>query len=328
MTGPYPPSHQPGNDGWPGGDINSPFGATDPNSPFPAGNEPPPAHNDEPSPYQGVQYELENSTAPPMNQPPYAPVTGPPMSGPPVSGQPMGPGGYGPPQGPPPGYGPQPGYQPPRPSGGSNGLLIGGIIAGVVLLLVVAGVIVIVATSGGSGEPGGSGSQDASSDVADGGSGEYKMVADICDAAGIDPLTAMAELDSDPTQSNSKSDTFESTTCSAYVGDFMDTIGSFNVYVYVFPDESGAQSWYDSSDYSLDGCDVKDFGGNWAQGQIGTGGEECGIGINGNSYTATVLDGNLQMSLSLDLTDDLARDNDGEQVLSDMANNILAASSV
>lgn len=323
MTGPYQtPSNQPGSDGWPGGDINSPFGQSDPHSPFSPGSEPRRDESDEPSPYEGVQYELETPGGPPTTvppQPPYAPVTGPPISGPPVTGPPMMPTpGYGPPQGPPqPAYAPQPVFPPPQQpaSSGSNGALIGGIIAGVVVLLVLAGIVIIVATSGGDDTDGGTSA----------GGSEHKAVDDLCAAVDLTAFTNIAAADGDPSSSTTTSGGSSTASCSGYIGDITtETTASFYIYSYVYEDAESASSAFDY-DYTLEGCDTKEVTGSWEKGNTGTGGSGCGISINDYYAAITILDGNMMSSIQLDLSQDLADASDPVAAVTSVAESVMSA---
>ncbi|GAA4923336.1 hypothetical protein LX16_5126 [Stackebrandtia albiflava] len=266
MTGPYqPPSSQPGEGGWPGGDINSPFGFTDPTSPVGSGDAKPPSEADEPSPYEGVQYSLETPGGSPSTPPPYqyapAPVTAVPMHGPmgppgpPVSGGPMPPQGY---PGAQPGYGPpKQAYGPPIPTpqrGGNTGWIVGGIVGVVVILLVVAGIVVIASLGGGDeGEGGGS-------------SGTYAFQEGLCGRVDMAKLTAQDSTLGGMTETAYT----DSLSCDAS-GEY----GSLYVTADFFDDATAAQDDYSSSkSIWLDPAstsNVRDHTGSWDEGSVGDG---------------------------------------------------------
>lgn len=310
MTGPYQP---------PGGDINSPFGAPDPTSPFPpaagsgSSDAPDPAAKDEEeSSSAGVQYELETPGQPPMTPPP---SSGPGYPHPPTSGG----GGYGPP--PPPAYpmAPAPTYAPP-PKKSGNGLLIGGIIAGLVLLVLVVGVVMIVVTIGG--DEGGDDSAD---------NAKYKVISSPCSDVDLSPVRGLSEFTSEPTPSSNEYGTYGSASCvSATLGDYgSSSYGYFNMYIYTYSDVRGAKSMYetDMGTSGIGGCSTKnEISGGWDQGTLATGsGSSCAYGfVTDGTVTALVIqDANLEAKLTLDATSDIA--GGAEDALKSVADSLLTA---
>lgn len=294
MTGPYqPPSDKPGDGGWSGGDINSPFGFGDATA-QPAQSNPSKSEAEEPSPYEGVQYELETPAGPalpvqqhpgypPPGGSPTNPMTSPPMAPP---GYPAGPGGPGGPyQSAPPGYGSQPGspFGQPTPSK-NNGWLIGGIAAGLVLLLAVAVVIVVIANNTGDSDNAGNqgntsdsdtdggddpgpdtdGGDDGGDDGADYGDGQYNPQAGLCEQ--IDMAKFMEQ--------ERGFSSFEETAYSTNVScDAAATYGA----IYISIDsatsaDAAAERYTTLADIWLSGkANIRDVDGPWDQGTIGEG---------------------------------------------------------
>ncbi|ADD45116.1 hypothetical protein [Stackebrandtia nassauensis] len=295
MTGPYQP---------PGGDFNSPFGPPDPNSPFtPApgsqgGDSQGSKDEDESSPYEGVQYELETPGQPPMTPPPH--------SGPPS---------YGPTPPPPPAYAPQPTFMPSAPPKKSNnGLLIGGVIAGVVVLLLLVGIVIFAVALG---------SSDGSGDDAD--NAKYKIPSSPCSDVDLSPVTALASFSTEPTPSSSDYGSYGSASCSGgSLGDYAtSTYGYFNMYIYTYDDVAGAESMYKTDTSGLSGCETSDLSGSWDQGTLGKG-SSCYYGTSGSMTVLVIQDANLEAKISLDVTEDLS--SGAEDAVKSVADSLLTAS--
>ncbi|HZE42055.1 MAG TPA: hypothetical protein VE172_24935 [Stackebrandtia sp.] len=285
MTGPYqPPSNQPGGDGWPGGDVNSPFGLS---GPAPSSDDKK-SSEDEASPYEGVQYELEGSPATPP-PPSYGPTSAPPISGPPVTGPP--PPAYGPPA---PAYGPAPGFTPPPAKKSSSGLLIGGIAAGVVVLLIFVAIVVVIVVNSTSG----------SKDDA-----KYQALgSDPCSQIDLSTVKAMVDFGSTPTGTTSTYGDTSNSYCSGTMNNSdYSVLGLFSMTVYVEGTVDSAKTEYDSDKSSqFTGCSGSDVSGSWEQGYLGSG-SGCYSASSGSKGVVFVFqDGNLSGYVQMYVTESAA----------------------
>lgn len=341
MTYPPPPG-PPGADGWPGGDPNQmpptdPYGAGAPGG-YPAPQPDPygaPASGiPGPDPYGAPASGIPGSGIPGSD--PYAsnPYSAPPGYGPPQPGMPGMPG----PGMPPPGM---PGVPPPAPSSSSTGWIVGGVIGVVVILLGVVGVL--FATGAFDSGPDSTdtaatdGKDDKSDEPKDDGketdgaseSGEYKLVEQLCDNIDLSGFTSYADLDGEPSQSNTNNDGYSYTTCYGYVGDILGEYGSFNLTVTIFDEPDGAVNDYDFNTEYMTKCDSQDEAkGSWEKGQLITSkgsNTDCYVGIDEQNTGLFVMDGNLTLKLTFGTNGKLSDGKEGD-VLNDVAEQLLAVS--
>ena len=174
----------------------------------------------------------------------------------------------------------------------------------------------------------GGGGGDSADDGGDSGTGgNYQAVDNLCDTIDLSPIEDALAIETSPTSNTTTDEQYSTVSCSGWAGDGFDSTIDFDITGYVYADAGGAQDAYDfeagSDGYMFDGCSVADASGSWSSGSVGTG--ACSNKYQDYYSVVLAVDGNLELTVTADLSSDVGDDNTAADIAQGLSENLMTA---